>query len=99
MLKGGTVIFTLLVFYSQGIPEGDHIGVAVYGVYYGVYYPVYYGVYGGSFWVFMFIVEMNEIRNSTDSILSCLVGTTPSEGVWPMPSEPPEKEGNPSQKA
>lgn len=43
----GTIIFTMHVFYSHGIPEGGQIGVAVYEVYCGLYYRVYYGVYGG----------------------------------------------------
>ena len=46
MLKS-TTIFTMHMFYYQGIPGGNHIGAAVYGVYYEVYYGVYYGVYGG----------------------------------------------------
>lgn len=55
MLKR-TVIFTMHMFYYQGIPGGNHISVAVYGVYYVVYYPVYMGIWGW-FLVFMFIVE------------------------------------------
>jgi len=42
---------TIHMFYYRGIPEGNHTGVAVYGVYYWVH-CVYYGVSGGGLWVF-----------------------------------------------